>query len=115
VILGVAWALIGYVVCQVSHRGNLATTVVTAIAGAAGIGTGAFKHSGMTGGRLIGAALLVEVIVTAAAVVVVVWFTFGNTSSTSRTYAIASTRQVMADDDDPRPGPRRARARKRSR
>lgn len=104
-VIGVVWALIGYAACEMSHRGKLVTTVVTAIAGAAGLGAGAVKHAGVTGDRLMAAGLLAEVIVTAAAVVVVLWFTFGHTPSSSRTYAIASTRQVMADEDAQ--GPRR--------
>lgn len=43
-VMGVAWAVVGYVACTALQRGQFVTTIVTAMAGALGLGAGAIGH-----------------------------------------------------------------------
>lgn len=54
--MGIAWAVVGYVICALTNRGQLATTIVTAAAGALGLGSGMWNASG--GGAAVGLGLL---------------------------------------------------------
>lgn len=56
----VVWALIGYGMCAVQHRGKIATTVVTAVAGAIGAPiTSAAQSAGHGIGTVANAAALI--------------------------------------------------------
>lgn len=93
--IGVVWALIGYVACEVTNRGRITTTVITAIAGAAGLGRGLVGHASATAaptGLLAGAAL---VLVLALAGAVALAFRGRRTGRHRHgSAAIASTRYV---------------------
>lgn len=94
-IAGVVWALIGYVACEMTHRGRITTTVVTAIAGAAGLGRGLVGQATATAaptGILAGAAV---VLVLAIAGAVALAFRGRRTGRHRHgSAAIASTRYV---------------------
>ncbi len=116
--LGVAWAVVGYVVCELTSRGKLATTVITAIAGGLGLGAGALKHSGVTAPRLFQVGVWFEIAIGVVVLAVLFWRLIGHRGSLSRVYFIASNRQVMADMDEQTGGPlttygRSAHSRKR--
>lgn len=97
-IAGVIWALIGYAACEVTGRGKLTTTVVTAIAGALGLGGGLLHGQAAVPvhpALLVGVGLVVVLVVAA---VIVLLYRASQGSRTGRhkhgSAAIASTRYV---------------------
>ena len=93
--IGVAWALVGYVLCEFTHRGKIATTVVTAVAGAAGVGAHTLNAAG-AGGAVHALAAVVIVLAVACAVAGVVLARPGRRRDTARVWHIAHNRQACA-------------------
>jgi predicted lipid-binding transport protein (Tim44 family) len=100
-VLGVAWAMVGYVVCAALGRGQLVTTIVTAAAGGLGLGAGAIRqYHGHLGG--LGAALIgLEITVIVAGVCLAVVFIRGRKPRRKHgSAAVASTRYVLYESPE---------------
>lgn len=96
-IIGVLWAVAGYVVCELTRRGKLATTVITAAAGALGLGQGAIVNAGGTAQHVIEGLAAAGIMLTLAAVAFLFWQLARHSNRPGKVYFIASIRQVMAD------------------
>jgi hypothetical protein len=96
--MGVAWAIIGYAVASLLQRGQLATTVITAVAGALGMGAGVLKESHASLGALPGVVVGLEV-AAVAALAVLAWRLAGGAARRRHgSAAIAYTRHVLYED-----------------
>jgi hypothetical protein len=97
---GVIWALIGFMVCELTSRGRLVTTVVTAVAGASGVGLHAAQEAPQTV-RVAGMILTgVEVLLVLAVGVLAVWAVSGRGRRRHGSAALASTRHVIYEDPE---------------
>lgn len=100
-IAGIVWALIGLAACEITNRGKVTTTVVTAAAGALGIGARAAHDAPSNSG--------VYVIVGLGAVALVMLAFLALTLAGGRgprrhgSAAIASTRKVLYHEGRDRP------------
>lgn len=112
---GVIWALVGLAVCSIQQRGQLVTTVVTAAAGALGLGMGELRnvHTGAAGWLpwAVGTPVVL-------AIVAGVWLLWHNTAPRRKhgSAAMASTRFVLytAPEDKERAARQRQRDRIRN-
>jgi ABC-type proline/glycine betaine transport system permease subunit len=111
VILGIAWAVVGYVLAEVTQRGKLATTVITAVAGALGLGAGVLRGTHATvPGFIAGLGVIIAVLVTAGLGAVVVLT--ARTNQQGKPLFMASIRQAHDPED---PEDRRIKARRNRR
>jgi hypothetical protein len=110
-ILGVAWAVVGYVLAEVTQRGKLTTTIITAVAGALGLGAGVLRGTHATvPGFITGLGVLIGILA-AAGLAVLVALTTG-TNQQGKAMFLASVRQAHAPED---PDAKRLRARRERR
>jgi hypothetical protein len=95
-VMGVVWAVVGYAACSVLQRGQLVTTIVTAVAGALGLGAGAIGHYhghlGGAGAVVIGLEIALIVAGTGAAIMLIWGRTAGHKHGSA---VIAYTRHVL--------------------
>ena len=92
-IVGVVWALIGLVLCEVTHRGKVTTTVVTAAAGALGIGAHLARNAPSSTGVYVIVGLGAVAFVMLAFLVLIL--AGGRGPRRHGSAAIASTRMVL--------------------
>jgi hypothetical protein len=105
---GIIWALIGYAVCEITNRGRLTTTIVTAAAGALGLGRGLVAtQTGAARPFLVGLGLTAGLLLLLAAVVVIArrGTRRGPRGRRNRhgSAAIASTRYVLYTESSTEP------------
>lgn len=100
-IIGIVWALIGYAACEMTQRGKVTTTVVTAAAGALGIGA----RSMHTTGASVPVALVVGLAAAAVPLLAFLALTLTGARNPRRhgSAAIASTRQVLYHEPKSQP------------
>jgi hypothetical protein len=96
-IIGVLWAVAGYVVCELTRRGKLATTVITAAAGALGLGQGAIVNAGASAPQIFEGLAAAGIVLTVAVIACLFWLLARHSNRPGKVYFIASIRQVMAD------------------
>jgi hypothetical protein len=101
---GIIWALIGYAICEITGRGRITTTVVTAAAGALGLGGGLVKSSA-TGAPQLAAGLELAggLVLVLAAAVVIIRLTRRPRRHRHGSAAIASARYVLYDESKSEP------------
>lgn len=100
-IIGVLWALIGYVLCEVTNRGKVTTTVATAAAGALGVGAKAAQGAGAAVPEA--AVIAIGVIAALMVVFLAVLVAGGRRPRRHGSAAMASTRQVLYHEGRNRP------------
>lgn len=95
-VIGIVWAVAGYALCSVTNRGQLVTTIVTAMAGALGLGAHAIGHYHGQVGHLGTGVIVLEIAVIAAGIVAAVVMIKPWTGRHKHgSAAIASTRYVL--------------------
>lgn len=95
-VMGLAWAVVGYALCSLLQRGQLVTTIATAAAGTLGLGAGAIsRYHGHLGGTWLVLGGLEIALILAGTIAVIAMIGGHDSRHKHGSAAIAYTRYVL--------------------